>query len=108
MVRRSTANRFFDSIQRADPLQRLPCHRRTVRLFQIVKMTPHVRPARRWFDATIFIELIESRIGIGLQRTAKPFQMLRGMFAFAIRRVGEPYGGGGGVARGTIIANVGP
>jgi hypothetical protein len=58
-LRRATANRFFDSIQRADPLQRLPRHRRTVRLFQIVEVTPHVRPARRVLDANLFIELIE-------------------------------------------------
>ena len=107
-VRRSTANRFFDSIQRADPLQRLPRYRRTVRLFQIVEVTPHVRPARCVLNATIFIELIESRIGIRLQRAAKLFQMLRGMFAFAIGRVGEPNGGRGGVARRTIIANIRP
>jgi hypothetical protein len=78
-VRRSTANRFFDSIQLADPLQHLPCHRRTMRLLQIEEVTPHVRPARRVLDTNILIELIESRIGIGLQRSAKLFQMLRRM-----------------------------
>ena len=61
---------FFDSIQRADPLQRFPRHRRTMRLLQIIEVTPHVRPTRRVLDANIFIELIESRIGIRLQRTA--------------------------------------
>ena len=99
---------FFDAIQRADPLQRLPRHRRSVRLFQIVELAPHVRPARGLMNAAIFVELIEARVGIGLQRAAKLLQMLRGMLALAIRRVGKPHGGRGGVARRTIIANVGP
>jgi hypothetical protein len=80
-VGRSAANRFFDSVQRTDPLQRFPRHRRTVRLFQIVEVAPHVRPAGRLFDATIFIELIESCIGVRLQPTAKLLQMLRRMLA---------------------------
>jgi hypothetical protein len=79
-----------------------------MRLLQIVEVTPHVRPARRVLDANICIELIESRVGIGLQRPAKLFQMLRRVLAFAIRRVGEPHGGRGGVARRTIIADIGP
>jgi hypothetical protein len=32
-----------ESIQRADPLLRFACYRRTVRLLQIVEVTPHVR-----------------------------------------------------------------
>jgi hypothetical protein len=84
LVRRLAADLFFDAVQRADPLQRFARYRRTVRLLQIVEVTPHVRPARGLLDATIFIELIESRIGIRLQRAAKLFQMLRGMLAFAI------------------------
>jgi hypothetical protein len=54
-------------------------------LFQIVEVTPHMRPARGRLNAAILVELIEARIGIRLQRTAKLFQMLRWMFAFAIR-----------------------
>ena len=56
-----------------------------MRLFQIVEVAPHMRPARGRLNAAIFVELIEARIGIGLQRATKLFQMLRGMFAFAIR-----------------------
>lgn len=83
-VRRLTANLFFDSIQRPDPHQRFPRHRVSVRLFQIVELAPHMRPTRGLLDTPIFVELIESRIGIGLQRATKRFQMLRGMLAFAI------------------------
>jgi hypothetical protein len=44
-----------------------------------------MRPARGLLDAAVFVELIESRVGISLQRATKRFQMLRGMLAFAIR-----------------------
>ena len=77
-------------------------------MLQIEELAPHMRPARRLLDAAIFVELIESGVGIGLQRAAKLLQMPLGMFALAIRRVGKPHGGGGGVARGTVIANIGP
>src|SRR5260370_29159841 len=66
-----------------------------------------MRPARRLLDAAFLIELIESRIGIRLQRATK-LQMPRGMLAFTIWGVGEPYGGRGGVAPRTSIADIGP
>ena len=75
----------FDPIQRSDSFQCLVRYRRSMGLFQIVEVTPHMRPARGRLNAAILVELIEARIGIRLQRTAKLFQMLRWMFAFAIR-----------------------
>jgi len=62
-----------------DPYQRFSRHRRRMRLFQIVELAPHMRPARSLLNAAIFVELIESRVGIGLQRATKLLQMLRGM-----------------------------
>jgi len=51
-----------------DNHQRFPRHRGSVRLFQIVELAPHMRPTRGLIDALIFVELIESGVGIGLQR----------------------------------------
>ena len=87
-----TADLLLNGIQGCDSFQSLTGKRRGVRLLQVVELAPDVRPAGNFLDAAIlFIELIESGVGIGLQRTAKPAQMLLGMFALAIGRVGEPY-----------------
>ena len=47
----------------------------------IPELAPHVRPAGSFPDAVIFIELIESCVGIGLQRATEVSQMLLRMFA---------------------------
>jgi hypothetical protein len=58
---------------------------RTMRLLQVVELAPDMRPARDFLNAPIlFIELVESGIGICLQRSPKRAQMLFGMFALAI------------------------
>jgi hypothetical protein len=36
-------------------------------------------------DAAIFVELVETRVGVSLQQAAKLFQVPPGMFALAIR-----------------------
>jgi hypothetical protein len=59
-------------------------------------------------NPAIFVGLIETRVGIGLQRATKLLQTPLGMFAFTIWRVGKPHGRSGGVAGRTIIANVSP
>ena len=79
-----------------------------MRLFQIVEVAPHVGPTRGLLNATALVELIEPRVGIRLQDATELLQMPLRMFPFAIRRVGEPYRGRRPIARGTIIANVGP
>ncbi len=66
------ANLFFDPIQCADPPQGFPCHRRSMRLFQIVELASDMRPTRGLLNATIFVELIEPGVGIGLQRAPSP------------------------------------
>jgi hypothetical protein len=71
LVRRLATDLFFDAVQFADPLQRFPRHRGSVRLLQIVRLAPHVRPACGLLDAAVFVELIGSCIGIGLQRATK-------------------------------------
>jgi hypothetical protein len=54
-------------------------------LLQVIELAPYVRPTGDFlYPAIFFIELIESGIGIGLQRTPKRSQMLLGMFPLAI------------------------
>jgi hypothetical protein len=80
-----------------------------VGLLQVVELAPHVRPTGDFLDPTIFfMELIESSIGIGLQRTLKRTQMLLGKFTLAIGRVREPHGRCRRVACRPIIANIRP
>ena len=64
-----------------------------MRLFYIVEVAAHMCPACGWLDEAVFVELIESRVGIRLQRAVKHLQVPLGMFAFAIRRVSEPHRG---------------
>src|SRR5262245_27227636 len=71
-------------------------------------MSSHMRPASGLLKSTIPVKLIETCVGIGLQRAAKLLQVLFGMLALAIRRVSEPHRGSGTVARRTIIANISP
>jgi len=58
-----------------------------MRLLQIVELASAMRPTRGLLNATIFVELIEPGVGIGLQRATKLLQMPFRMFAFAIRRI---------------------
>ena len=64
--------------------------------------------ARDFVDIALFVQMMKSRVGIGLQRTLKFGQMLPGMFALAIFRVSEPHGWSGLHASGAIVANIGP
>ena len=85
LVGRPSANLSLDRIQSCDSLQRLTSDGRGVSLLQVVELAPHVRPTGDFLNPAIFfIELVESGIGIGLQRTPKRTQMLLGMFALAI------------------------
>jgi len=67
-----------------------------------------MRPAGRFLDASGLVDLLEPRVAIGLQRARELSQVRLRMFAFTIRRVGEPYRCGRCVSRGTIIANISP
>ena len=88
--------------------QRFRRHRRFVRDVQIVELSAHVRPAGRFLNASCFVDLIETRVAIGLQRAREAAQVRFRMLALAIRRVGEPHRWRRRVSRGPIIAHVGP
>src|SRR5207249_11642814 len=44
-------------------------------------------------NAPVFVKLVESSVGISLQRAPELPQVPRGVLAFAIRRIGKPHGG---------------
>src|SRR5487761_1763692 len=64
--------------------------------------------AGSFLNRAIFVELVETGVGIGLQDAAELRQMPLRMFSLAIRRVSEPRCGSGHQARGTVIADVDP
>lgn len=64
--------------------------------------------ARCLLDRSVFIELVESGVGIGLKHALEALQMLLRMLALTVGRVGESDGGRVGRARGPVVANVGP
>jgi hypothetical protein len=59
-------------------------------LLQVEELFSHMRPTRRLLYAALFVDAVESGVGIGLQRAAKLAQMFFGMLSLAIRRVGKP------------------
>src|SRR5213593_4651620 len=61
-------------------------------------------PARRFLDAAVLVELVESGVGVGLQCAAELLQMPLGMLTFAIRRIRKPHRGRGLICCRTIIA----
>jgi len=100
----AAANLALDSVELADTLDGFAGDRRRVRLLQVVELAPPVRPAGYFLDAALGIELVESRIGVGLQGSAKLPQMPLGMLALAIGRVGKPRRWRGPISRRAIIA----
>ena len=75
---------------------------------QVVELAPDVRQTGRFLNATIFVELVETGVGIGLKNAAEIAQMLLRMFSLAIGRVGKPHRRSRRSAAATIIANIGP
>jgi len=56
-----------------------------VRNLEIVILSSHVRPARRFLNAACFIDLIKASAAIHLQSAGKVPQVRLRMFALAIR-----------------------
>ena len=64
----------------------------------LVELAPCKRPASDFDDGSIFVEMLEAGVGIGLEWSLVELQMLFRIFALAVGRVGEPGGGRGCVA----------
>lgn len=60
-------------------------------LFKIVELPTHMRPASRFLNAATFVDLLEPRVTIRLQRSLELAQVRLRMFSLAIRCVGEPH-----------------
>src|SRR3974390_2133311 len=109
LLRWSAADLFLNGIQSCDSFQSLAGDGQGVRLLQVVELAPNVRPTSDFLNAAIlFIELIESSIGVCLQPALKLPQMPLRMFALAIRGVREPNRRGRGVTRRAIIPHLSP
>ncbi len=108
LVSRPALYLLFNPVQRGDAFYGFGGDRRLVRLHQFEELAPDMGHARCFLDGAAFIELVEARVGVGLQDAAKVRQMALRMLALAIRRVGEPNGGGSGIARWPAIAHIGP
>ena len=59
-------------------------------------------------DPSAFIEMMKTRIAIGLQDAGEAGEVLLRMFALAIFRVGEPYRRWRIVSSSAVIAHIGP
>ena len=106
--RQAAADVAFDRIERGDALQRLGGDRRVIYHVEVVEFTSRVRPARRFHDLPVGVELGEAAIGVGLQNAGVAAQVRSRMFALAIRRVPIPHRRWIATAGRTIIAYVGP
>src|ERR1700740_2283009 len=99
---------FLDRIHRADALERFCAAQGFVGELNIVKLPAHMRPTRGFLNASAFVDLLEPRVCIGLQRPAELLQMRSGMFALAVRRVGEPHRSWRRISSGPIVSYVRP
>lgn len=77
-------------------------------LHQVIELAADVGHAGCFLNRAILVEPPESGIRVSLQNAAEAGQMPLWMFAFSIRRVGEPDGGRCGVASRTAVADIGP
>src|SRR5579875_2811913 len=75
---------------------------------QVIELAPHVGPTRRFLDLSALVKMMKPCVGIRLQRTDEPPQMLAWMFAAPIRRVGKPHRWRSTIACRTIIPNISP
>src|SRR5215469_334320 len=111
-ARRSSGERPADlalnRVELSNALDGLLRHRRAVCLVQIVELAANVRPADDFLDATAFVQLIETGVGIRLQTAGKIPQMLSRMIAFAIRRVRKPNRWWIRGPTGPVVANISP
>jgi hypothetical protein len=58
----------------------------------VMELAPGVSPARNFVDDAVAVEMMKSRVGVGLERTLEILQMSSRVFALAVFRVSEPHG----------------
>ena len=74
----------------------------------LVELAPGVGPAGHFVDIAAFVKVMEAGVGVCLKRTLVEPEVLPRVLALAIRRVGEPYGGRGPIARRPVVADIRP
>ena len=73
----------------------------------LAEVALRVRPAGRFDDGSIFVELLEVSVGICLNSALVELQMLLRIVAVAVGRVGETHCWRSLAARRPIVANIG-
>ena len=82
--RRAASDLGFDGIECGDALDGLGCRRQRMGNMDLVELAPRVRPASRFDDGSIFVEMLEAGVGVGLERPLVELQMPLRMFALAV------------------------
>ena len=95
-------------VKSADAVDGTGSRRRRMRSVDVVKLAPSMSPARCLVNPARVIQMMKTGVRVSLQRAREVLEMFPGMFALAIRRVGEPNGGCGVVACRAVIAHVSP
>ena len=74
----------------------------------LVELAPGMGPAGDLVDRSSFVQMVEAGVSVGLESALVEPEVLAWPLALAVGRVGEPDGGRGRIARGPVVANVGP
>src|SRR5258708_32144029 len=74
----------------------------------VVELASGVCPTRDLIDPGMAVQVVQSGIGVGLQRSGVVLQMPTRMFSLAILRVCEPDCRSSGLGGRPVIAHIGP
>ena len=75
---------------------------------KVVELAPHVRPAGRFEDVAVDVELVEARIAVGLQHALEALQMRLHALTLAVGRIAKQHRRRIGAAARPVIAHVRP
>src|SRR3954453_17444519 len=99
---------FFDPIQLADAVKRLPGDGRTGCGMHVEELAADMRPTGRFGDAAAGEQLVEPGIAVPMDDTAKVLQAIPRMLPLAVRRIEEQRRRWPLAGKGTLVANVRP
>ena len=98
----------LDAVECTDAIERFSGYRGWMCLVDVVQLATRMSHAGGFLDVASLIKMPEARVRVGLKHSAEVLQMLAGMFAFTIGRVGEPDCRRSIDPSRPIIANIGP
>jgi len=102
------ADIVFHRVQCRDAFQGFGGNGRFMRQVDVIELAPQMGPTSCFLNTAIFIKMMKTGISISLQNAGEVPQMLLGMLAFMVRRIGEPNRWRREIAGGTVIAYIGP